>query len=282
MANEYASYVDAKKAEIDAAAAELDKKIQSQGGPKRLEILDELRGLCLLAMMTFHLFYIMGFLFDMPRGAALYESFMPVQPIFAALFILISGFCVRYSKDLSKRGLKLLIYALIISLATIVLLPMFGIHNMAVWFGILHLLACAKLIMAAWNKIFGKVPSVIGLPVSLLLFQYTSTVGQGHFSLLGHFTVEIPQFFYNTNAFLAFGMHTPELSMWDHFPLLPFLFLFLFGVYLGRMVNDFLPKFCYRRMIVPLGWLGKHSLGIYLLHMFVLYGIVHFFVTIAS
>ena len=285
MASEYdvTALANAKTPEeVDAAAAKLNEEIKNKSKPSRLVILDELRGLCLLVMMTYHLFFIMGFLFHMGRGATLHDAMRPFAPIVAGFFILISGFCVCYSKDLSKRGLKLLIYALCISIATIVLLPMFGIENMAVWFGILHLLAFAKLTMALWQKIFGKVPWFIGLPVSLLLFQYTSSVSRGYFTLFGHFTLNLPEFLYESNWLMPLGFHAPGFASWDYFPLLPFLFLFLFGVYLGRPMKDSLPKFCYRSTFLPLGWLGRHSLVIYLLHMFVLYGVVHFFHVISS
>lgn len=273
-------------AEADAAAKKINEQLKDmekaseKKQSSRLVILDELRGFCLLIMMTYHLFYIMGYLFGMERGMAMHAAMTPFAPIFAAFFILIAGFCVCYSKDLSKRGLKLLIYALCISLMTIVILPMFPRfenHNMAVWFGILHLLAVAKLLMALWQKIFGKIPWFVGLPLSLLLFQYTSSVSDGYFSLFGHFTLNLPEFLYSSNVLMPFGFHAPGFVTWDYFPLLPFLFLFLFGVFLGPPMKDSLPKFCYRSTILPLGWLGRHSLIIYLLHMFVLYGVVYFF-----
>ena len=285
------------EAEADAAIKKFNEKLQQKESEKkkkkiplvktmdlsgRLALLDELRGLCLLAMMAYHLFYIMGFMFGMERGAALHGAMRPFAPIPAAFFVIIAGFCVCYSKDLSRRGLKLLIYALCISLGTIVILPMFGIDDMAVWFGILHLLAVAKLLMALWQKFFGKVPWFIGLPLSLLLFQYTSSVSARYFSLFGHFTLTLPDFLYNTNWLLPLGFHTPGFTTWDYFPLLPFLFLFMFGVFLGRPMKDSLPKFCYRSTFLPLAWLGRHSLGIYLAHMFILYGVVHFFYTVFS
>ena len=265
------------EAEVDKYAAELNAELKKGKSVARLEFLDEVRGFCLLVMMAYHLFFIMGFLFDFDFGRQAHEFMRPFTPVFSTLFILIAGFCVRYSKDLSKRGLKLAIFALLISLFTIVLLPRFGIEDMIIWFGILHLLAIAKLLMAVWNKLFGKIPTLLGLPLSLLLFHFTSTVGERYFSFFGHLRLNLPAFLYETNWLLPLGFHSESFTTWDYFPLLPFLFMFLFGVFLGRLASDKLPKFCFRRMIVPLGWLGRHSLVVYLLHMPVFYFAIYVF-----
>lgn len=237
----------------------------------RVAFLDDLRGLCLMAMVVYHLFFIMGFLFDMERGMELYNFFSPVQPIFGALFILIAGVCTQFSGRLAKRGLILLACAAAISVATIVLLPRIGI-DMPVWFGILHMLAIAKLLSAAGGRALLKIPAIIGLLLSAALFFYTFTASQGYLSLFGYGQVALPAWLFEHNWLLPLGFHSPNFFMWDYFPLVPFLFIFLFGAFLGKMVGNHLPT---KSLIPPLGFWGRHSLVIYLLHMPLIYGIIY-------
>ena len=241
---------------------------------KRLALLDELRGLCILAMVVFHAFYLLG-RFDVPAGKALYDFFTPAEPVFAAIFILISGICARFSAHLLKRGLLLALCAALISLATIAWLP--GLR-MQVWFGILHLLGCSKLLYCAGRKLFDKVPAAVGLLLSLALFTLTAPVADGYFGFMS-LRWNLPQALYSSNRLLFLGFHLPPPGFfsWDYFPLLPYFFLFLSAVYIGRCAASEFPAFCYKRHFAPFAWLGKHSLLVYILHIPVLYGIFYLF-----
>ena len=61
----------------------------------------------------------------------------------------------------------------------------------------------------------------------------------------------------------------------DYFPLLPWIFVFLFGTWLGRYIKDGkFPAWFYEASMPGFSTVGRHSLVIYVLHQPVLYGLV--------
>lgn len=277
------------EAELDEAIKKVNekagKKTKTAAGnkPKRLEILDELRGLCVLAMVLYHVFFLYGQAYGWSGGMRAYEWLTPFTPVISAMFILISGICSRLSADPKKRALTILVFALLTTLISMTLVPSLGIKNATVWFGLLHLVGCSKLLFLLGKKLFeNKIVSLLGIPLSLLLFIYTSSIGDGVFSLRGAMEINLPAKLYESDIFLWLGIHTPGFASWDYFPLLPYFFLFLFGAFLGQYATKEMPEFCYKRFLVPLGWLGKHSLVVYLLHMPVLFGLSYLVKTLSG
>jgi len=322
------------EAEADAAAAELNAQINGRAGQppgaqppgmqpaalaskigpgpggqngdpdslppplRRVAIIDEIRGICVLCMVCFHCFFLLGSQFEVAWGTNLYEFFKPAQPAFSALFILISGICTRFSRNVKKRGFLLAIIAAGISLITVLLLPYLGFQDMRVWFGVLHLLAVSTLLFSFGRKIFDKIPSFVGLVFCLALFFLFAPVSQGYIGMFG-FRHELRDSLYQSNALAFLGFHTPEFEAFDHFPLLPYMFIFLFGAFMGAIIrptsriwytgrgragwlDEGLPEFCYRSHSTFFGLLGRYALPIYLLHVPVFYGLVYFIQAIGS
>jgi len=268
------------EAEVDAAAAELNKKIGAgaKGGvdKKRIALLDEMRGICVLAMVCYHAFFILATQFAVGWGMKFYEFFQPAQPVFAAMFILIAGICSRLSHDVKRRGLLLLVFAMGITLATVLLLPALGFQDTQVWFGILHLLALSTLLFGFGKRVFDKIPAFLGVLLCLALFFLTAPVGQGYLGMFG-LHIDLPERLYQSNTLAFLGFHGPDFVSWDFFPLLPYCFLFLFGSFMGRYTeNGGFPDFCYKKHMLFFGLLGRHALPIYLLHVPVFYGLVYF------
>ena len=252
---------------------------------RRIELVDEIRGMCVLAMVAYHSFFILGSQFGVEWGTRLYEFFRPAQPAFAAMFILIAGFCARLSRDVRKRGFLLAAIAVGITLVSVLLLPYLGFGEMQVWFGIIHLLAASTLLFALGRKLFDKIPTLMGVLLCLALFFVTAPVSQGYLGMLG-FRVELPEALYRTNALAFLGFHTPAFEAFDHFPLLPYFFIFLFGTFMGKLARnekkqgqvrkENLPEFCYKKHMLFFGFLGRRALLAYLLHVPVFYGLGYF------
>ena len=268
--------VNAKtEAEMDAAAKKINEQKEA-GKKKRLALLDEVRGLCVLAMVCYHAFFVLASQFDVAWGQKLYEFFRPAQPAFAAMFILIAGICSRLSRDVKKRGFMLAVIALLISFLTMFVLPALGFQDIRVWFGVLHLLAASTLLFALLKKILDKIPSLLGVLLCLGLFFLFAPVGQGYLGMFG-FHSDLPQALYQSNALFFLGFHKPDFVSFDYFPLLPYFFLFLFGSFMGKYAEgENFPDFCYKPHSAFFGLLGRHALPIYLLHVPVFYGLVYF------
>ena len=256
-----------------------------------MALIDEIRGFCVLCMVCYHAFFILDVQFGVEWGGTLYGFFKPAQPIFAGVFIVISGICARLSRDAKKRGFLLAVIAALITFATVLLLPALGFEGMQVWFGVLHLLAVSMLLFAFGKKIFDKIPAPVGAVAFLALFLLFAPVSQGHLGMFG-FHVDLPEGLYQTNALAFLGFYRPDFASWDLFPLLPWLFLFLFGTFIGKSVKkekgdterekEGLPEFCYKKHMLFFGLLGRHALPIYLLHIPVFYGLGYFLGAISS
>ena len=105
----------------------------------RIHMMDELRGFAVLCMVFYHAFYSAAYLLGWQWGKVLLSFFMPAEPYFAGLFILISGISSQLSHSNLIRGLKLLAVAVCVTLVTGFFLP-----DQIIRFGILHLLSCAR------------------------------------------------------------------------------------------------------------------------------------------
>jgi len=261
---------------------------------RRIELIDELRGICVLAMVAYHSFFILGSQFGAEWGTRAFEFFRPAQPAFAAMFILISGFCSRFSRDVRMRGIMLAVIAAGITLSTVLLLPYLGFDGMRIWFGIIHLLAASKFLfgLKPFRWICDRIPALVGLGLCLAAFFVTAPVSQGYLGMFG-FHIDIHEALYRTNALAFLGFATPGFEAFDHFPLLPWFFIYLFGTFMGKLARkektpgseserENLPDFCYAIHSYFFRFLGRNALLIYLLHIPVFYGLVYFLQSLFS
>ena len=234
---------------------------------KRIRLLDELRGLCVLLMIFFHAFYTLGYMMGWDFFRDLFWFFMPAEPVFAGIFIALCGYSCHLSHNNWKRGALLLLVAITMS----AFLWFFMRGNM-IWFGILHCLAICILLFALAERPLSKIPIWLGLPLCMLLFALTyhlPIVGSGgYIGIRGLFTVATP----NLGA-AGYPIGMGIVAAEDYFPLLPWAFLFLAGSFLGRWGSHGLPAFFYKDHIRPLSFLGRHALIIYIAHQPVIYGL---------
>lgn len=140
-------------------------------------------------------------------------------------------------------------------------------------FGVLTLLGAAMLITGLLQPLLQKIPPAAGLAVSAVLFALTYHLDERWLGF-GGLRLALPDAWY-ANYFTAFFGFLPfDFYSTDYFALLPWLFLFWAGYFLhfcmGRARMEPL-----RRSVCPaLGWMGRHSLLLYLLHQPVIYGVL--------
>lgn len=225
------------------------------GGPsRRIGLLDAVRGLAVLVMVLYHFLFDLVAFFGAP--ARLFDNLFldVVHYTFAGVFIALAGLSSRLSRSNLRRGLKLALVALGISLVTWLL-------KMPVLFGILHFLAVSTLLYGLSHRVWERLPELFApllylalAVVSMLLTQSLNPVQAGWLWPLG---------FYSRDFFSS-----------DYFPLLPWFFIFLLGTWLGKLVREGrLPPWFYTLRLRPLAFVGRHALLIYVLHQPLLYGL---------
>ena len=156
----------------------------------------------------------------------------------------------------------------VVTLATLVFMP-----EGRVIFGVLTFLGTAMLLTGVLEPLLKKVMPAVGLAVSAVLFAVCYPVSLGWVGL-GGWKLMLPQSLY-ANYFTAFfGFYPDWFYSTDYFGLLPWLFLFWAGYYLHKAVGRRRMEPLRRSVCPPLGWMGRHSLLLYLLHQPVIYGVL--------
>ena len=241
--------------------------MKSDASHARIHFMDEVRGFAVLCMIFYHAFYSLAFVFGLDWGLKLLLFFMPAEPFFAGLFIFISGISSDLSHSNLKRGAKLLAVALLVTLVTVVFLP-----QERILFGILHFLSCAMLLFGCIQKPIRRVPLAVGLAVCVVLYLATFQVGEG----VACFAIKLPGALYQTDCLAPLGFHSSSFYSADYFPILPWIFVFLAGTFVGRLAaEERFPKWMYTRRIPFLSWLGRHALIVYIVHQPVIFALAY-------
>ena len=124
---------------------------------------------------------------------------------------------------------------MLVTAVTLLVLP-----SERILFGILHFLGAAMMLLGLCEPLLGKIPAPVGLLLSALLYLATDSIGQGWIGL-GPLRLELPRALYDAGFLFPLGLHPRIFASADYYPLLPWLFLFLAGYWLGE-------AFYHRRM----------------------------------
>lgn len=233
---------------------------------QRLHLLDLIRGITLVSMMLYHAAWNLKYLFGVSIP---WYSRLPGQLWQQSIcwtFIILSGFCWSLSRGHLRRGLVIFGGGVLVSLVTGLVMP----ENRILW-GILTCTGSCVLILIPLEPLLKKLPAPAGLIGSFALFCFFRNTSRG---TLG-FGITLPDFLYR-NLFTAWlGFPAADFFSTDYFPLIPWLFLFIFGYFLFRFLSerDLIERLFSRGQLPVLNWLGRHSLIVYLLHQPIIYGI---------
>ena len=234
---------------------------------RRIALLDEIRGFCILCMVLYHGFYLLGAYTRFAFFSAWFRFFQPVEFLFAASFILISGICTQFSRSVLLHGCKLAGIAACISVITVFLLPRIGYTDFADKFGILHLLSFSMLFCGFLHKVLCKGSPLLWSVVFLCLFCCTCSLERGYFGV-PFLQISIPEKLTASPYLFPLGFHGRDFFSADYFPILPNLFIFLIGTQAGRVLQARpLSERAYLTHVPPLAFLGRHSLTLYLAHV---------------
>lgn len=223
--------------------------------PKRIKLIDAVRGLCVVLMVIHHLLYDLVIFLEAPPLLFTNPFFDVLHYFFAGMFIFLSGISSRFSRSNVKRGLKVIAAALVITVVTVFL-------EMPIYFGILHFLGFCMVFYGLTNKFWDM------LPAWLAPFLYIA--------LLAASAVWVDKTgFVQAKWLWMFGFKYDGFYSADYFPILPWIFVFLLGTWAGKYIREgFLPDWFYTSDVPPLSAIGRRAFIIYLLHQPVLYGLV--------
>jgi len=227
---------------------------------KRFWEIDLVRTIAIVMMITFHVLYLLNY-FDIHRTGVHYGFLWWFARVSAGTFIFLAGVSLTISHSRRKRisrfllrGLKIFAWGMAITLLTWLIAPQeyvrFGILH---FFGIAFILAPFFLRFRYINLISGIALLAIGVYLRGMSFNFSWLLWLG---------------------FMPYGFKTI-----DYFPLLPWLGLFLVGMFCGEMLY---PQ-GNRRFNIPefnnpvasaLTLPGRHPFVIYLAQWPIIIGII--------
>ena len=233
----------------------------------RVALLDILRGIALVNMIAFHTLFDLVYIFgmDVPWYSQ-WQGYIWQQAI-CWTFILVSGAAMQYGRSAVRRGILVFGCGLLLSLVTALVMP-----DQLVVFGILHFLGLGMILAGLLRPVLDKIPPLAGAAGCFLLFVVLRGVPAGFIGVLDLPLAYLPSSWYGSAFLFPLGLPRYDFYSSDYFPLIPWFFLFLTGFFVWGCLKDRV------KTALPgknhLGWMGRHSLTIYLLHQPVAYGLL--------
>jgi len=233
--------------------------------------LDLIRGFALMFMIVLHLMWDLDYFGILSLNAGFYQSNVIVQ----VLFFSIVGVCQSLKSDkepqtlqerrrktlkIAKRGLMILGCGMILTIATLIVMP-----DRPIFFGVLHCIGISILLSIPLIRLKEKA-ILIGLPCII-----------GGIAL-GSINVPNPGYLQ-----LIIGLHPANIMNYtiDYFPLLPWFGVTMLGVSIGSLLyrnntRQFkFPELSTTRFTKFCSWCGRHTLSIYLVHQPVIAGVLY-------
>lgn len=233
-------------------------------------LLDTVRGVCILSMAAYHGMYDLVDIFGLP--SAWYTGLPGYiwQQSICWTFILLSGFCFSLGRRPLRRGLTVFGCGWVVTLVTVLFMP-----EEQIWFGVLTLIGSCMLLMVPLEKLLRHVPAGVGLAAAAALFTLLRNVNRGTLGFEGWVLGTVPEGLYRNLLTAYIGFPPPDFFSTDYFSLLPWLFLFLTGYFLRRLLAGPLERLDPDALrCPPLCALGRRSLPVYMLHQPVVYGVL--------
>ena len=235
---------------------------------ERYRLIDALRGLALVNMLVFHFLYDCFMVYGFDTRWALYPGVVVWERYICVSFIVISGISLNFSRHAYRRGLIVNACGLLITLVTALVMP-----EQIIIFGILNLIGCSMILTQTARKLLDKINPFVVAAVSFILFAFFYGVSEQYLGFFNLRLLDLPDSLYRANYFAAFGIHNSDFFSTDYFPLFAWFFLFVFGFFLWRVFCALRWEKVFKINIPVLGFIGKYTLWIYMIHQPVLMGI---------
>ncbi len=208
----------------------------------RIWELDFARGIALILMVYFHVVFDMKDIFSYNVSYSTGINFFAGRTS-ALLFMFISGISCSLSRSNTKRGLKVLAIAMIITVATHLYDP-----NLGIKFGILHFLGTSMLLYPLFRNLKGYLLIILGI-VIIALGQVTSRITMPY------------------DYFFPLGLTSNSFVSSDYYSLIPWLGVFIFGIAAGKsFYKNKTSLFSFYMQPNAISLAGRHTLPVYLIH----------------
>jgi uncharacterized membrane protein len=233
--------------------------LAATGGTARLQAIDVYRGVALAVMAAYHLAWDLNYYGFISTGIGVDAAWLGTQRSILGAFLLLSGASLMLAhgrgirwRSFWRREAILVAAALAVSGVTYLI---FG--PALAWFGVLHAIALCSILALPF----------LSAPIGIGLLVAAASIVAG---ILAQSDVFDPQWL----DWIGFARQIPDTA--DLVPMFPWFGVFLIGVLGMRVLRD-RPLATWRSNALAvrgLGLLGRWSLLFYLLHQFVLFGIV--------
>jgi len=222
---------------------------------KRIQLIDAARGLCVILMICHHLLYDLVEFLGAPSWFFYNPVFDVLHYVFAGLFILLSGISSRFSRSNTRRGIKVIIAALAVTLVTWMI-------DSIVVFGILHFLGFCMVFYGLTQRFWDRFSGYLA-PLCYMALTAASAAILNNLNPV------------NVRCLWMFGLWDKGFFSADYFPIFPWIFVFLLGTWLGRVIIEGrLPDWFYTAHPPVLPQLGRRAFVVYLLHQPLIYGLL--------
>lgn len=225
----------------------------------RIDIIDALRGLAVTLMVIHHAMFIAMTYLGAPRYLYSNPVFDVLQAFFVGLFVCISGVSSRFSRGNVERGAIVIVFAVLITYVTTRM-------NMPINFGILHLLGSLMIFYGLTRKFWDKIPRKVA-PFIYIVLGVASAVARSVLTLSSDNLI-------GRDLLSVLGWRQQGFISLDYQPILPAIFVFLFGTWAGQYIKEGkFPDWFYKMKVPFFPFVGRNALAIYMIHQPVFFGV---------
>lgn len=232
----------------------------------RLPLLDCLRGWALVNMVIFHLCYDLEVVAGVNSDWPWHREVLLWQHGILWLFVLVGGMSCALSSQRGRwlHGLRLQLWGLLVTLATVLALP-----SESIYYGVLTFFGSALWLTALVERSLAwaarRLPLWLWAGLTLLGVALCYRPARGVAALGDVELWRWPQWL-QVDALAVLGFHSAGFASADYVPLLPHIFVFWLGYALQRWLGREHPAWLRRGAVSLLTLPGRHSLLVYLLH----------------
>ena len=226
---------------------------------KRIEIIDALRGFAITLMIIHHALYNTTAFLGAPLWLYSNPVFNFLQIIFIAIFIGVSGISSRFSRGNIERGAIVIVIAVAITYVTVRM-------EMPIYFGILHLLGFFMMFYGVTRKFWDNISRKTAPYIYIVLIGL---------SMAARILLSPSSDYVVIRDFLSIlGWEQPGFVNYDNQVILPWIFVFLLGTWVGEYIREGrFPEWFYDMKVPFFPLVGRNALLVYVLHQPILFGI---------